>query len=133
MRKNAEKTEGHRPVWKRLFQQPLPLQNETVRFVLANALDVFTTYLLLWLTANRMLNASVIESNAVARFFLNHWGIKGLVYFKFAMTALVLLLAQLIALKKLESARWLLNVGTLVVAAVVVYSLVMLVRHASWL
>jgi hypothetical protein len=57
--------------------------------------------------------------------------VRGLVYIKFAMVAVVEVIAQVIATKKIETARRLLEFGTLVVSGVVVYSLLLLLRHSS--
>ena len=92
--------------------------------VLASALDVFMTYLLL-------LRDDFTESNPIALFFLTHWGIKGMVAFKFFMVAVVAAIAQYIAMTKLTVARRILNFGTLVVAGVVIYSFALYVQQAD--
>ena len=62
------------------------------------------------------------EANRVAAWFLDHWGLKGLFLFKLASVLFVCAAATAIALKRTETARNVLRFGTLVVAAVVVYS-----------
>lgn len=108
----------------RMFFKRLPLEQETVRFIFVSALDVFLTYLLI--TQDRF-----HEGNPVARFFLNHWGMQGMIYFKFAMVAFVAVLAQIIARKQLETARRLLNLATIIVICVLIYSLILLARHGG--
>ena len=103
------------------------LQQETLLFVLVSALDVFMTYILLSQGGGRF-----IESNPVARFFIYGWGVKGMVYFKFAMVAFVCVLSQIIARHRPRTARWLLVGATMLVALVVVYSLRMLVLHGEF-
>ena len=115
----AEKQQPHRS-W---LGTQLPLETETARFVLASALDVFMTYLLIR-NPDRF-----VESNPVALYFLNHWGVKGMVWFKFGTVAFVCVLAQIIARRKPETARGLLNLATVVVGAVVLYSLLLYLRH----
>ncbi len=44
------------------------------------------------------------ESNPVARYFLNHWGVKGLIYFKMAVVAFVCVIAQIVATRREASA-----------------------------
>jgi len=105
-----------------LFRHQLPLETESVAFIFLSALDIFMTWTLLT-------QGGFIESNPVARYFLDHWGRKGFVGFKFAMVAFICLLAQAIALKKPELARKVLNFGSLVVFFVVIYSLTLLLRH----
>ena len=109
-----------------LFGRPLPLERECGLFVLASALDVLMTYLLL-------LRDDFTESNPIALFFLINWGIAGMVAFKFAMVAVVAAIAQYIAMTKLSLARRVLNFGTLVVAGVVIYSFSLYVRQADLL
>ena len=108
----------------RMFVKRLPLEQETVRFIFVSALDVFLTYLLI--TQDRF-----HEGNPVARFFLNHWGMRGMIYFKFAMVAFVAVLAQIIARRQPATARKLLNLATVIVICVLIYSLTLLARHGG--
>jgi hypothetical protein len=109
--------------WRTLFSR-LPMERETVRFIFVSALDVFLTYVLIR-------QDHFQEGNPVARFFLNHWGLRGMVYFKFAMVAFVAVLAQIIARKQPETARKLLNLATVIVICVLIYSLILLTRHGD--
>ena len=102
------------------------LQQETLLFVLVSAMDVFMTYILLSQDGGQF-----VESNPVARFFIYGWGVKGMVYFKFAMVAFVCVLSQIIARHRPRTARWLLLGATAVVALVVAYSLKLLVLHGK--
>ena len=112
-----------------LFTSKLPLETETTRFILANALDLFMTFLLLYFSNRGWLQKNVFESNAIANYFLSRWGTKGLVFFKFGLVALVVVIAQIVARKRLDTARWLLNLGAIFVAGVVVYSLFIMLRY----
>lgn len=95
----------------------LPLEAETTMFVLVNMIDFFMTY---WLLATGMFR----ESNPIASYFLNHWGpVKGMLYFKLGLVVIVCVITQLIALKDVKKARWVLNFGTVAVVFVVLYSL----------
>lgn len=108
---------------KNLLLGRLPLEAETSMFILVNVLDFFMTYLLLV--------SGFRESNPFADYFLRHWGpIRGMLYFKLAVVTFVCLLSQIIALKDIEKARWVLNIGTVIVSAVVIYSLTLYLRHA---
>ena len=111
--------------WKTLFSAAA-LQQETLRYVLISALDLFMTYILL-----RQEGMHFIESNPVAGRFLADWGIKGLIYFKFGMVALVCVIAQIVVRRRPLVAKWLLNGATLVVFGVVIYSLMLLLRHGN--
>ena len=102
----------------------LPLESETTVFILVSALDVFMTWVLLQ-------SGNFVESNPVARYFLNHWGKEGFVGFKFGMVAFVCVIAQIVAIYKPERAKFILNLGTIVVTFVVCYSLMLYLRNAG--
>ncbi len=111
------------------FRQKLPLETETTVFILVNVLDFAMTW---WMLMHRELGmGDFYESNPVARYFLDHWGVKGLLMFKMAVVAFVCLIAQIVATKKEASARFLLVVGTIVVSAVVVYGFKLFLNHAG--
>ncbi len=99
----------------------LPLETETAAFILANVLDIFMTYLLL-------VGERHFEANPIARYFLEGWGLKGLAGYKLAMVSFVCVIAQVVARVNVTTARRLLIGLTLVVGAVVAYSLALLVR-----
>ena len=126
------KTVRHSSPWKRFFlwgfRQRLPLEHETALFILVNVLDFATTYYMLMHRDSG--NVSFFESNPVARYFLNHWGVHGLLWFKMAVVAFVCVIAQIVATRKPATARLLLVVGTIVVSIVVVYSLRLFLHHA---
>jgi hypothetical protein len=69
------------------------LQRESALFLLASALDVFMTYLLLLMSEEESGGPGFYESNPVPRLFYHLWGLHGLVYFKFAMVAVVEVIA----------------------------------------
>jgi hypothetical protein len=71
-----------------------------------------------------------VESNPIPRYFYESWGFDGLVYFKFAMVAFVAVICQVIARTKIDVARRVLNLATLLVTGVVIYSVVLMVRNA---
>lgn len=104
-----------------LFFGELPLQSETTTFVFVSVLDIFMTYILLRFQG--------VESNPIANYFLIRYGLKGLIFFKMVMVAIVTTLAQIIARKSIGKARMLLRIGTLIVSAVVVYSVYLILKH----
>jgi FtsH-binding integral membrane protein len=111
-----------------VFRKGLPLEGETLLFVLASGMD----FLMTWLLLNYQSDSGrtwFVESNPVARYFLYSWGFDGLIAFKFASVALVVVICQVIARTRIQVARRLLQFATLVVIGVVVYSAVLLVRH----
>ena len=120
-RQSRKKPSTQPTIWQILFRRKLPLEKETSWFIFVNVLDFFLTYLIIQ-------RKYYTEGNPIASFFLDTWGIKGLLYFKCAMVAFVVVLAQIIAAKKIEAARWLLNAGTLIVTCVLFYSLSLLLN-----
>ena len=93
------------------------LETETAWFILASALDFAMTYIML-----QHQEVQFVESNPIALFFINHWGIKGLLYFKLGIVAFVSVICQVIASQNLQLGRRVLFVGTAIVSTVVVYS-----------
>ena len=90
-------------------------------FLLMNALDCALTYIML-MYPRYDYEPFGVESNAIARFFLDRWGIKGLFGFKLASAVFVCAIAYIIAFKNADTARRLLGLGTLIILAVVLYS-----------
>ena len=109
-----------------IWVRQLPLETETCFFILANALDVVMTYILL----NH--SPEFQESNQVANYFLTKFGFKAMIYFKFALVAFVTIVAQIIARTHLETARWVLITGTIIVGVVVAYSGYLWVSHSGY-
>lgn len=109
-----------------IWVSQLPLETETCFFILANALDVFMTYLLL----NH--GPEFQESNWLANYILSHYGFRGMIYFKFALVAFVTVTAQVIARVRPRTAKIVLNTGTAIVAAVVIYSANLWVQHTGY-
>lgn len=124
-------TETQQPVesiLRRLLLGKLPLEHETAMFVLVNVLDFLMTY---WMLMNAPDGARFVESNPIAAFFWHHWGpVRGMLFFKLAIVIFVCVISQIIAIRRLETARWLLRVGTLLVAGIVIYSATLYLRHA---
>ena len=107
--------------WYSFFVRQLPLQNETTVFILVNVLDIFMTH--------RLLSLGGIEANPIANFFIRRWGFNGAIGFKLILAATVCVIAQVVATKKLNTAKRLLIVGTLIVSCVVIYSVGLYMKH----
>ena len=107
--------------WYSFFVRQLPLQNETTVFILVNVLDIFMTH--------RLLSLGGIEANPIANFFIRRWGFNGAIGFKLILVATVCVIAQIVATKKLNTAKRLLIVGTLIVSCVVIYSVGLYMKH----
>ncbi|MCA9084984.1 MAG: hypothetical protein KDA81_13060 [Planctomycetaceae bacterium] len=101
----------------------LLFETELSWFILVGALDVFMTYLILRYSAEGRTRQVLIESNPLAQWVLRHWGIRGMVVFKFVMIALVAAIAEIVGQTRPQLGRGLLILGTTVVGAVVIYSL----------
>lgn len=107
------------------------LPQETFWFVLVNVLDYLMTYIIVYSSnlEGGPLQHRITESNPIAAYFINRWGLeKGLLAFKFGLVAAICLITQRIALRQPRTARWVLNLGTLVTGAVVLYSVGLLLR-----
>jgi hypothetical protein len=91
-------------------------------------MDFLMTWLMLSLqSANG--HVVFVESNFVAQYFLYSWGFRGLLYFKFAAVAFVAIVCQIIATRRLDLARRLLQFATVAVIGVVIYSVMLFVQH----
>ena len=130
IRPDRAKQLRRRSIWYLIFRRPLPLERETTWFIFVNALDVFMTYLLF-----RYCGASEtrreVETNPIAALFYDRRNMQGMVYFKFAMVAFVTVIAQIIARQRVEVARKVLNLGTVIVSGVVIYTLILLLRETN--
>jgi hypothetical protein len=118
-----------RGLWYTIFRLSLPLQRESALFVIVSVLDVMMTYLMLSDVPEPDGRVMFYESNPVARWFFEGWGLSGIVAFKFSMVAVVEVIAQIVAIRQLQVGRRLLEFGTLVVAVVVLYSMYLLLTH----
>ncbi len=111
-----------------LFTRKLPLETETTTYVLVSVLDYIMTYVLLMYGGQQ--GHRYFESNPVASYFIYSWGLKtGMLTFKLSVVTFVCLLAQVIAIRKPHLGRAVLLIGTVVTSAVVIYSLLLFLRH----
>ena len=102
----------------------LCLPQETLILCLASGLDVAMTWMLLTRS-----DISFTESNPFASYFLNRWGISGMIWFKAAMTVFVCIVTQVIARKNEVLARRVLGLATMITVAVVIYSVWLHFHH----
>jgi Domain of unknown function (DUF5658) len=115
-----------RSLYAMLFEG-LPLEGETGLFIAASTLDVMMTNFLIN-HANVASHVLFVESNPLARYFMDSWGFDGVVYFKFGLVAFVSLICQVIARSRIVVARRVLYFATALVSAVVAYSAVLLIQ-----
>lgn len=97
---------------------------EMMLFCVVSFLDVAMTFGLLARD-----DVMFIESNPVARYFLQRWGVDGMAFFKASMTIFVCLIAQIVAQKNRLLAKRLLAVSILIVLSVVMYSVWLQFHH----
>jgi len=107
----------------------LLFETELSWFVLASALDVAMTFLVLHHSNNGMTRAPIVESNPLAQWFIDHWGFRGMAGYKLIMTLIVVVIAEIVGRQKPLVARMLLWGGTIVVGSVVIHSLRLLLAH----
>lgn len=118
--------EGHpNHSWKNLFTGELPLQNQTTVFILINCLDIFMTHRLL----SKVEGA--VERNPIADFFIDKFDFNGAIGFKLLVVTVVCIIAQIVAIKKAKTAKFLLNTGSCIVGIVVLYSFLLYLKHAN--
>lgn len=109
-------------------------RDETLTFVFVNLLDYFMTFIILYLShmQGSLLRQRLVEGNPIAAYFINHWGpIKGMLGFKLTLVIFVCLITQAIAYRNEDVARRVLNLGSVLVGCVVIYSLWLLVRSLT--
>lgn len=97
---------------------------ETLILCVVSLLDVAMTLRLL--TRD---DIQFIESNPFAGYFLDHWGIAGMAYFKVAMTCLACVISQIVSWRDPVLSRQLLSIATVIVAGVVIYSVWLHFNH----
>lgn len=102
------------------------LQAATASYVAASAFDFLMTWFLL--SHQTAGGAVFVESNPIACYFLVGWGVRGLLGFKVAMVGFVAAVCHLIALRREEIARRVLQAGAGIVLLVVAYSAMLLVQ-----
>jgi hypothetical protein len=108
----------------------LRLERETVYFALASALDFLMTWSLLGFHGSAG-DVWFVESNPVAGFFLSNWGVMGLIGFKLVMVGMIAGVCQVIASRRVGTARRVLQFAAITASLVVVYSAGLMIRHSS--
>ncbi|MFP6763939.1 MAG: DUF5658 family protein [Planctomycetaceae bacterium] len=84
-------------------------------YLIFSGLDITLTYQLL-------VTQDHVESNPIARYFIEGWGLKGMVWFKLIMTAFVLVLVHVLLQNSRVRALAVVRLGAVLVGSVVVYS-----------
>ena len=104
----------------------IPLERESIVFLIASGLDLYLTYLLL--TNQEII---YVESNPVARYFLYSWGFFGMAMFKLCMMGIVESACILIARQRPQLGSRVLNLCTVIVGTVVVYSMCLSIMNGG--
>lgn len=94
-------------------------------FVIANTMDIGMTSMLLG-------TGQFIESNPIAAHILNDWGLSGMIAYKLIIVSIVMLIANIISIWKINTSKQLLHFGTLAVSAVVSYSILLMMNYQGW-
>lgn len=104
-----------------LFERWRAIETPAMWFVLMNVLDAAMIYIMLR-TPTLEGEPYAVESNPIAAFFFNRWGIHGMFAFKLASAVVVCAIAYIIAFRDVPASRRLLGFATALVLIVVVYS-----------
>ena len=108
----------------------MPLVAECLIFCLVSGLDYMLTQHLLLGAGNLSRAGHMVEANPVARYFLYSWGFQGLICFKACSVAMVVMICQIIAHKRVDVARRLMMFAIVAVLVVVLHSVRLIVAHA---
>ena len=92
-------------------------------FGVLSAADVALTYVLIGYHGH-------VEGNPVAAWFVEGWGLKGMIWFKAGMITVVLGACHFVLPHRPIAARSIMRLGTLAALAVVVYSVGLLLKSA---
>lgn len=103
--------------WVRAFTlETSRLQWLILLFLLVSIADLVMTYWLLSYSPN------FYESNPLANWFFKNWNVAGMTFFKFGVVAFVVVISEYVERHRVGAGKFVLIIGTVVTAAVVVYS-----------
>jgi len=106
------------PRWLRAYAlEQNRLQWWILLFVLLSIADLVVTY---WMLS---ISPDFYESNPIANWFFKKWNIAGMTFFKFAVVAFVIIISDFVERRRAGYGRFVLILGSLATAAVVVYSI----------
>lgn len=90
-------------------------------FLIFSVADISLTYVLIGYYGHA-------EGNPVARYFVDGWGLKGMIWFKLSLAGIMLGATHMVVPHRPVTARAVVRLGLLAAAGVVVYSVALLVR-----
>ena len=102
------------------------LRFEKTFFVSVNVMDMLMTYLLLS-------TGSFYESNPIANYILTGWGLLGMFAFKLIIVAFVMLIANIVSIWRIGTARNLLYFGSFIIGSVVAYSVFLMMNFKGFI
>ncbi len=85
--------------------------------------DLLVTYFLL------QKSEEFYEGNPIARWFFHRWNIKGMIFFKFGVVASIVVVAELIERRRPHYGKFILIIGSIATAAVVLYGANLYFNH----
>ena len=116
---------------RRLHARPVRYPNAYAWFVFLAALDIMLTYLILnpvlFARDAEMTQSRGREANAVANWVLEHWGVPGITFFKFALVVLVVIVCEVVGRYKEETGRRLAEWSVAITSIPVVVAIVQMV------
>ena len=108
------------PFWKK----NVLLEKPTRAFVALNIMDLVMTFFLLN-------HGGFRESNKIADFFLDRWGIAGMIWYKIIFVMVIVVIAQVVARERIRTARGLLYFGCIAMGGVVIYSAYLYFKYGN--
>ncbi|MBI1311985.1 hypothetical protein GC176_11890 [bacterium] len=90
-------------------------------FGVLSAADIALTYVLIG-------HFDHVEGNPIAAYFVEGWGLKGMIWFKVGLVTIILGVCHFVRPHRPVAARSIMRLGVLAVTAVVVYSVGLLLR-----
>lgn len=122
---DSSETSGGKPVaaTENANSAALPLLRwpEVWLFGLLSAADIVLTYVLIG-------HFGHVEGNPVARYFVEGWGLKGMIWFKLGLVSIILGACHFVRPHRPGTSRAIIRLGVLTATAVVTYSIVLLLR-----
>jgi hypothetical protein len=101
------------------------LESEIAWLLLVSILDILLT------TALLHRGPQFVESNPLAAWFFRRYNVAGLVLYKFVLISAVVVIAELVERIKPGRGRFVLRIGIIAATAVVIYSIMLHLRHPS--
>lgn len=101
------------------------LESEIAWLILLSIMDIFLTWSLL------SKGPQFVESNPLAAWVFRRYNIAGMVAYKFLLIGAVVVIAELVERVKPGRGRFVLRVGIVAAAAVVIYSVMLNLRNPS--